>query len=454
MLRGSRDLVWLGAALLFIFLVALGLFYQPLIAVALAVALFLIVLTAKSPQAGVALWLAITVMVPNWLSLPVVGLNMRPLAAVGLPVLAGLMLSRVRRHGVWVAQDACVLGAAGLILAMAVPMGYPLFLIANLVLVTILSYLLGRLADVEAAQRSFVFLMLGVSLWGILEFLTGYYVVRVLFPSENEIQVRGGFFRSEAAFGHSIAYGAALALAIPMTTKLRHHVLSAQLVLAGGILVSLSRGPMLALLLGLLMTVTLLTPRRRRASLGLLIALVTFAIWAAAGLFYSGATAIEVASSSTARVNQFELLFESIKPFEPAGAMEVLADGSLAVSGVAVIDSAPLRLAANYGWVPALLLLSPVFFALAGAVRLRLPSAISLLAQVPVLVVTSLITQWGALLFFVSGMMAAELSKARMPSRNKRREHLEGQLGQRGPRNKSTVLSMERSRFPGSTPSR
>ncbi|WP_237171819.1 hypothetical protein, partial [Prescottella equi] len=72
---------------------------------------------------------------------------------------------------------------------------------------------------------SFALIMAGVALWGIVEFLSGMHLFVDWMPGANQtlnaIQERSGVARSEAAFGHAIAYGASLAMAIPFAQQLR-----------------------------------------------------------------------------------------------------------------------------------------------------------------------------------------------------------------------------------------
>lgn len=94
------------------------------------------------------------------------------------------------------------------------------------------------------------------------------------------------------------------------------------------------------------------------------------------------------------------------------------------VNGILVIDSTPLRLAANFGIIAAVLFAVPVLIALARVIgRKAGPASVALAGQIPVLAVTSFITQWQVLIFFAMGLVATEVMQDRIaPSLQSRRE--------------------------------
>src|SRR4029077_8634541 len=83
------------------------------------------------------------------------------------------------------------------------------------------------------------------------------------------LQTRGGHVRSEAAFGHAIALGAALAAGIPFVlmssfrSKTKAFLL---MILVGGLLTTTSRGPLLAGALGIVLVLTFASGQKLSAA--------------------------------------------------------------------------------------------------------------------------------------------------------------------------------------------
>lgn len=375
----------------------------------------LVAFSYSRPQWAIALWLAVVVVVPNWTTIYVAGIGMPPSSAIGIPILAGVAAARLAAPDkLRISWMDWSLAVASLIVTLLWVGGelQGVYFVRDLLLVWVLAYVLGRNAD-EVVKSSFAVLMAIAAVWGIVEFLFGLHLFVDWMPSAthtlNQIQSRAGVDRSEAAFGHAIAYGASLAMAIPFAQHLRRHSLAVQLLLAAGIIVSLSRGPLIALAvtLVLLAWVTASSSKLRVRYIALTVVGASI-VWVVLDRMYSGVYADEVVSSGDSRSSQWEVIQPALQWFSSA-LTYFGPDATPEVRGVTIIDSTPLRLAANYGIVAAVLFSIPVVVAAWRVVRRKAGAAsIALAGQIPVLAVTSFITQWQALVFFVMGMVVTE----------------------------------------------
>ncbi|NKS73210.1 hypothetical protein GS531_11340 [Rhodococcus hoagii] len=266
---------------------------------------------------------------------------------------------------------------------------------------------------------SFALIMAGVALWGIVEFLSGVHLFVDWMPGANQtlnaIQERSGVARSEAAFGHAIAYGASLAMAIPFAQQLRKGAVAVQIVLALGIVASLSRGPLLALAVTFALTAWVLASHPALRLRYMLLTLIGGAtVYFVLGRLYSGVDSDQVAGSGEMRINQYDAIGGSLHWLSSALEFTGVNQTPL-VNGILVIDSTPLRLAANFGIIAAVLFAVPVLIALARVIgRKAGPASVALAGQIPVLAVTSFITQWQVLIFFAMGLVATEVLQDRI----------------------------------------
>lgn len=386
---------------------------QPSLSMAIVVATAFVVLTAFKPAFGLVAWLVLVALVPDWTPISLGGINLRPSIVIGLPVLAGLLLSRKRSGSRLALPDFALAGAVVLVLVLTVLESYPTFLIINLGLVLVLSYTLGRLSPDEV-KTAFVVVMMIVAVWGMFEFVTRLHVWTTWSPSVfhhwGDVQTRAGLDRSEAGFGHAIAYGASIAMAIPFARDLKRHSALAQVVLAGGVVASFSRGPMLALVLTFGLSIFAVTHGRRRLGAFLLFGMSMVAILVVFQLLYSEDDASDVRLSGEQRSIQLERALPAIKWLGASAGVQVDQTGRLQSAAVDVIDNTLLRLGANFGWIVAVLVLAPILYAAVQFFRRRVtPASVALLGQIPVLAVTSLITQWQAILFFIAGIAVTEL---------------------------------------------
>lgn len=413
-LRRERVLTGAATALLVV-LVGTAVAVAPVVSVgALAVAAVL-GLSYWKPQAGIAVWLVTTVLVPAWLTADLGGFSLAP-AYVALPVIVGVGLrawSRARRPS---GLDVSLIAAAVLVLVYQVAFDQATFLFTNVAVTLLTGYVLGRLASVSI-ERLFVIAMVVVALWGIVEFLTSWHPFTDFerhYPGIGpQVQERSGVIRSEATLGHAIGYGAALAAAIPSATLFRRAGLL-QVILVAGVLVSVSRGPIIATAFTFALLVYAQRKARHRVTSALFLIAGLVGIYVLFSALYNGTGQEEVMSSGSARSRQLEGALPYTNLVGPAQGMFLNLEGQYQLYGIVIIDNAFLRIALDFGWLVCALMFLPVVVA---AVNVLLRRAgritVALVAQVPVLVVTSFITQWQTLFFFVMGMAVTEMVAAR-----------------------------------------
>jgi hypothetical protein len=389
----------------------------------------LYVFALQRPQQALVLWLATVCFVPDWTTVHAGPLALSPSSAVGIPLVIGLIAGRLfsadrMRHVRIAFADWALLGAGVLIIAQNDLAFLNSVLAKEFVLVWVVAYTLGR-ASGPSLQRALVVMLSIVAAWGVLEFAFDIHVFEFWSMSSshhwNAIQERAGVARSEATFGHAIAYGAALALAIPFTRLLSDRwALLAQIVLAAGVVVSLSRGPMLSLIVALALTAVFLAGGAYRIRMLMLTAVGGITVYGVLQFLYSGPFSDEVQQSGAQRTNQLLATIDRLNWLSPSRGFS-FQSGRYSVGDVDVIDSTPLRLAVNFGIVAAVLILVPVVFAALSLLTNRAGVAtIALVGQIPALLVTSLITQWTVLIFFAMGMAVTEMARRHDSDRDRR----------------------------------
>lgn len=378
------------------------------------------------PKAGLMLWLLTVAFVPEWLGVSVGGAYLRPIVLVTLFVLVLLLPVPNPRLGpadllALIFFAACVLpvfmGEVRVAALMAVLLQW------------VFPWLLGRIAplriDFEWITVAFAIVMGVVAAGALAEFLFHYNPFPELVQSNRSydawapIQERGGVARTEGAFGHSIALGASLALAIPfaIASKLRlgWRVGLVVLMLAA-IVTTLSRTGMLAGGFAVLLSVyglrNGLTPRVRVGVLvGGAIAMLALSPFVLSVM----SEASDEASVSSAYRGELLGLLDTIAPIGAAEGTTVSAGGSLQFGSYDSIDSALLLLALNYGFVAAVAAISLWVGGFVHVLRRRGgPAVIAVVAQAPALLTVALITQYASLFWFIAGLAVYSVSHERL----------------------------------------
>src|SRR4029077_17878920 len=205
------------AALLLAALVA----KSPIAAVLILLLPCLLWMTIRSPRFALCMWFIGLCSIPHWLSIHVI-VAWPPGSLLGLLVLPSLLVHR-RRDGFRLADRLVMIYVLSFCTAFEF-VGAPKNIVAQVFVQGGIAYLIGRHLAPSAGKEwtvrmvSCVLSLIGV--WAIGEYIFSFHPFVGLDPGSPEafwsaLQTRGGHVRSEAAFGHAIALGAALAAGIP-----------------------------------------------------------------------------------------------------------------------------------------------------------------------------------------------------------------------------------------------
>jgi hypothetical protein len=292
------------------------------------------------------------------------------------------------------------------------------------------AYLLGRTianrAGYEWCLRVIAVVFTVVAVLAVVEYLSGWNPFLLVpgsgarFDTWADIQVRGGVSRSEGAFGHSIALGAALSMAVPMTLgssfRLWARVLMV-IVMVGGVVVTFSRIGLVTTALGIVLSIVSLREEmttRLRVLLAGSVAVVGAGVLPLVTRVFSSAG--DEATKSAAYRGDLLSLVDDMRALGFSSAFYRSPTGEVYFGSFRSIDSALILQGLTYGWVSllfALLLLAAG--ALAVVTRRASAPTIALVAQIPAFATVALITQYSTMVWFVGGL-AVFAHAARRPS--------------------------------------
>jgi hypothetical protein len=384
----------------------------------------------RSPRLAVTGWIAVVCFVPVWAGVGV-GVYFEPAVFAGLvavaAVLAGWRGPSVRPVAVDLILAAFVLTALlpslvgrgtvdGVFVLLAHWMG---------------AYLLGRLAGhrlpIDRVYCVVAVAFTVVAILALVEFASGWNPF-LLVPGSGglqeiwgTVQERGGVARVEGAFGHSIALGGALALALPLTlaAPFRSGTRLVMAVLMGAACtVTFSRIGLGTAVVAVLLAVVALrgamgTRLRLLLSGGLLLGAAAAAplldrVFAAAG--------DEAAGSAGYRADLLTLVGQ-IRLWGLSPGYYRSPTGEASFGSFRSIDSALVLTGLTYGWIPLLLLLTAALVAVGAVLRGRAtPPTVALVAQLPAFALVALITQYAGWAWFVAGLAVAAQARRRTES--------------------------------------
>jgi hypothetical protein len=395
-------------------------------------AILLVIALRKYPTAGFCLWAFTLCFVPIWVgvgsSLFFPGLVL--LSALTVVAWAGKPTGNISAVDVAVLVIAILYWVAFLLGMERISDGFTMFAY------WILAYTMGRLAPVRVSvtmvYKILTIAFAAVAVLALVEFFTGENVFVKLFSSSNAqfrawgaIQPRGGLLRAEGAFGHSIALGACLGLAMPMAVAARLPFWVRMLVVAvilGAATVTFSRTGIIVACISLVLTVVCLpsglTLRNRLAFLALLAGAAAAAFPLLAETFLKAGE--EASGSAAYRANLFELV-PHMRFLGVAEVFQVLPDGAAYFGQFRSIDSALILFGLSYGLIPLAAIAALLVAAAALTLRRRAtPPTIALISQLPSLTTVALITQYSFFLWFVCGLavstqMIQQQQKSTMP---------------------------------------
>jgi hypothetical protein len=389
-----------------------------IVPLAAVVALILAAYFSSRPKAGFAVWVAGTASIPIWAGLDTVTF-IAPATAITVVLLPLLI-----RHGRW--RIGWVDAAIALMVFFCIlGMLYSTVSLSSISIVLLQwlpAFVVGRAlapavgADFVNRCMAAVFAVVGA--WSVIEFLFGMHLFvdfqglsgqRV---SWAPLQERGGVIRSEAAFGHAIALGAALAAAIPFTIAARIRIgpkLIALSLIAAGVVCTFSRGPLLAA--GLTTLLTLLFARkfvtaRLRRGFTLLVVLAGAALVPALIDFF-GSAGRELGDGTQYRERLFASFFEDLNLVGTANGMATDTGGNMFYRQFRSIDSALIVTGITYGTIVLVIVLLLIAACAIALLRGRAtPARIAVVGQIPVLATVALITQYAEVAWFLAGIAA------------------------------------------------
>lgn len=381
----------------------------------------LLVAFRSSIRVALVCWLLTIGFVPVWLGLPFVYFWV-PATVIGILVLVAALPWNAARLGP--ADGVVAAFAVACLIPVALGGGWSSTSVFVVVTQWMLAFTIGRVLPGRRLPLQWVyatvsFVMGSVALLALVEFLLHWNPFVSIAAGGKDYQLwgslqqRGGILRAEGAFGHSIALGCSLALAVPLalgsglTPRWRGAL---TVLLLGGAVVSFSRVGILAAFLGVMLSVAgmsrdSLSRRARAAALALTVLVAVVVVPLASRVFTAAGE--ETARSAAYRTELLGLLpTVSVVGYSSSAYRNTA--GELQFLGFKSIDSALILLGLTYGWLALMLALVLLFLAVVPVVRRRAaPPAVALVAQVPALVSVALITQYGMFLWFVAGLAAA-----------------------------------------------
>lgn len=283
----------------------------------------------------------------------------------------------------------------------------------------ILPFLVGRLVPIKAGihwvATCFSTVMAVVGALAIVEFIfhwnpfVGIRASNIIYKTYSSLQERGGIVRAEGAFGHAIALGCCLALAIPfvLAASYRLSIRVAMIgVMLGATVVTVSRIGMICAVSSLVISVFFLrdglTRRARLGAVAILAAIAASSIPLVSSVFTTAGS--EATNSADYRGDLLSLVPDmSIVGFSANGVKSP--NGSLYFGRFHSIDSTLILTGLTYGLL--LLTLAVVLLLVATGLvltRRATPATIAVVAQIPALATVALITQYGSFLWFVIGV--------------------------------------------------
>ena len=294
--------------------------------------------------------------------------------------------------------------------------------------VWVAGYLVGRLLPTRLSEETISTVVLGVfslvAALAVVEFATGWHGLASWGPFNSgrlawgPIQSRSGLDRAEGAFGHSIALGASLAMAVALSVGARVRPslrLGAIFLMVLAVAATLSRISLLCAFLGIVLSATLLSQTRLNgARRGLAAALAAGLILLGPSLGSVFADAGEEASTSTSYRGDLISLLPHVDLLGYSDVMQVSASGTLYFGGFRSIDSELILLGLSYGWLT--LGLAVVLLALATGMLVAgrgSPAIVAVVAQIPALAAVALITQYSLFFWFVVGLAVASPAERR-----------------------------------------
>jgi hypothetical protein len=375
-----------------------------LLVVAAVGAAMLVAALWRRPRLALLTWLLSVAMVPHWIGFSAI-FFVPVQSAIALLAIVAIGGSMGFKFNAFDAYFAAIIGIAVVVVLLGG--GSQQFWI-DLILQWVFPYAMARVVvpatGIEFAVKAVAIIFAIVGGLAVIEFLlswhpyVGWTANSQQYRNWGSIQIRGGLERSEWAFGHSIALGGSLALAIPFVLKSafgRSTKLLMLILIFAGTALTLSRGAIIAALFTLLLCSLIYGRHSLRAALVITTCLALAVFPDRLREFAYGGTS-ESQHSAGHRGDLYSTLLPILSPFGRSD--------DLALTRYLSVDSAFLYVGIYFGWVMAVMLLFPL-----AVVAIRLISGkasvieAGLLGHLPLLLTVALITQYQSFLFFVAG---------------------------------------------------
>ncbi|MGY1914975.1 hypothetical protein [Blastococcus sp. SYSU DS0973] len=374
-----------------------------------------VIAISTRPRIAIALWLAVTCLVPFWLgTAPVFYLPPSTIIAVCLAL--GIVGARRRQiHaadwavGIFLLLAGLVVvaggGSQGSLAAMIFQWGFA-YLVARTI---------AAAAGVQWTADWFAWLMVAVAALGIVEYLWQWHPFMDLVGQSSSvnglaaIQSRGGMERSESTFGHAIAFGAALAAAIPFVMVMqrgRKWRFLALMVIFGGLLAAASRGPFLGAAFTIVLAVYALKKQITRGQRTAFILLFAVGVLTALPLVQSiqASAGLDLERSTDYRLSVFSQVAGDLTLFGLADYVRITEIGFF-YRGFASVDNAFLASGLLYGAVVMAFMVAAVVIVVWRSLgRRATPPELALAGQLPLFLTVALISQYGIVIWFLLGL--------------------------------------------------
>jgi hypothetical protein len=396
-------------------------------ALGLVVAIAAYLLLRRSAKLAISVAIIALCFVPVWIGVNL-GFNGNlylPLGAVvvGVAALSLLPVTDYRLSGI----DLVVIFLATLVVfsLFAGNLSVALAFVLTALTYFVSGFLLGRLAP-GAAPLEWVYGLIAVvftavAVLAIVEYLTGWnpfvglVVGNSLFAQWGPIQERGGILRAEGAFGHSIALGSSLALAIPLAIGSKFpgvvRLLMVVVMLVATVL-TFSRtsiiGAGLSIILCLLFLPGLASIRARIVMIVTAVVATLAVLPLVLSVFTDAGD--EASGSAQYRVDLISLIAR-MNLVGTSAAVRRAPTGELYFDNFQSIDSQLILTGITAGFLAVIVVVLALVYAVVLVVtgRARV-STIAIVAQIPALATVALITQYSTVLWLVIGLTAADFA--------------------------------------------
>ncbi|MBB5642794.1 hypothetical protein [Cryobacterium roopkundense] len=401
-----------------------------LAAVSFTFAALLYLVLRRSPRLAIALWISVLCFVPVWVGIGfgagfALGVNGKYYLSAAT-ILAMVVSLAVFSTPSW--QFSIVDGLVALLVFVGLASlftaggGIALAFMFTLVTYFVVGFVLGRLAplavDIRWIYGAVAVAFTIVAALAVLEFATGWNPFvgipgnGALYSTWAGLQGRGGIVRAEGAFGHSIALGSSLAMAIPLalSSRFRLSIRAAMVALMlVATVVTFSRIAIVGAVLGLTLSIVFLRDAiSRRLRVILVSSLVGVSVVAVPFLSTVFEDAGTEASGSAAYRGDLLSLLTEMNIIGLSDSARRSPAGQTYFGNFRSIDSQLILTGLTSGILTLACVVVLLLAAIALVLRRRATAAtIAIVAQIPALATVALITQYSIFLWFVVGLAAA-----------------------------------------------